>query len=183
MNPFGINMNHFMALADTASTNNPISFDYTLIVELVSFLILVWILKRFAWKPLLAMMEKRRQMIADNISHAEQERKEAERIRAEYQQEMQTARQEAQLIIERATKSSELRAQEILDAARKESENFKASAMSQIEQERDKAIADVKSQVAELSIAVAEKLLQHQLDHASQSKLIDQFIQEVGTRS
>jgi len=184
LNPFVIGFSNTIASVAAAgpTTNSPLHFDYTYFVQLISFLILVWILARYAWKPLMKIMESRRQFIADNLAQAEQERKDAEKIRLEYQQEMLKARQEAQSIIEKATKNSEKRAEEILIEARKETEKIKQGALADIERERDRAIADVKAQVIDMSIAVAEKIIQHQLDMRGQEALIEQFIQEVGDR-
>ncbi|MDR1960649.1 MAG: F0F1 ATP synthase subunit B [Gracilibacteraceae bacterium] len=159
---------------------NPIAFDLTLPAQIISFLILVWVLAKFAWKPLMGMMEKRRLFIQENLAQAEAERQEAERIRQEYQEEMRNARQEAQAVIEKATKTSEQRAAEIVDEARRETEKLKKSALAEIEREREKAVAEVKAQVADLSIAVAEKLLRAKLDLSGQAELVDQFIQEIG---
>jgi F-type H+-transporting ATPase subunit b len=178
LNPFGVGFAY--TIASTAGGGNPISFDYTYFAQIASFLILVWILAKFAWKPLMNMMEKRRQFIEDNLANAEQERKEAERIRQEYQEEMLKARQDAQLIIEKATKNSEERANEILDQARKETEKMKQAALADIGRERDKAITEVRAQVVDMSIAVAEKIIQQKLDITGQEALIEQFIQEVG---
>lgn len=178
MNPFGIGFAYTIA----STGGNPIALDYTYWAQIASFLILVWILKRFAWKPLMNMMEKRRQFIEDNLAHAEQERKEAEKIRLEYQAEMLKARQEAQAIIEKATKSSEERAAQILVEARQETEKMKKAAIVDIGLERDRAIADVRDQVVDMSIAVAEKIIQQKLDMKGQEALIEQFIQEVGDR-
>ena len=180
MNPFGIGFAYTIGAA--GGGGNPISFDLTYFAQILSFLILVWFLKKYAWKPLMDMMEKRRQFIEDNLANAEKERQEAERIRLEYQEEMRQARSEAQAIIEKATKLSEQQAAEILAQARKETERMKDTALADIERERDKAVADVKAQVADMSIAVAEKIIQRKLDLTGQEALIDQFIQEVGDR-
>jgi len=185
LNPFGIGFAYTIASAaasEGGGGGNPIAIDYTYFSQILSFLILVWILKKFAWKPLMDMMEKRRQTIEDNLAHAENERKEAERIRQEYQADMLKARQEAQAIIEKATKNSEDRSSEILAEARKETEKMKHAALADIERERDKAIADVRDQVVDMSIAVAEKIIQQRLDMKGQEALIEQFIQEVGDR-
>ncbi|TCX48747.1 MULTISPECIES: F0F1 ATP synthase subunit B [unclassified Dehalobacter] len=184
MNPFVIGLTNSIASTAAAgpTTNSPLHFDYTYFVQLLSFLLLVWILKKFAWTPIMNMMEKRRQGIENNLAQAEQERKEAERIRLEYQQEMRQTRQQAQEIIEKATKSSEQRAEEIILEARKETEKIKQSALADIERERDRAIADVKAQVADMSVAVAEKIIRQKLDITGQEALIEQFIQEVGDR-
>ncbi|MDR1070655.1 MAG: F0F1 ATP synthase subunit B [Gracilibacteraceae bacterium] len=159
---------------------NPIAFDLTLPAQIISFLLLVWILAKFAWKPLMAMMEKRRLFIQENLAQAEAERKEAERIQREYKEEMRQARQEAQGIIEQAAKTGEQRAAEIVEEARRETEKLKASALADIEREREKAVSEVKAQVAGLSITVAEKLLRARLDLSDQADLVDQFIQEIG---
>lgn len=185
MNPFGVSFAYTIASAaasEGGGGGNPIALDYTYFSQIASFLILVWILKKFAWKPLMNMMEKRRQFIEDNLANAEHERKEAERIRLEYQGEMLKARQDAQVIIEKATKNSEERAAEILVEARKETEKMKQAALADIERERDRAISDVRAQVVDMSIAVAEKIIQQKLDMKGHEALIEQFIQEVGDR-
>ncbi|KTE93558.1 ATP synthase subunit b [bioreactor metagenome] len=159
---------------------NPIHFDLTLVVQVLSFLLLVYILRRFAWNPLINMMEERRNQIEANIANAEKERLQAEQIKREYQEEMRKARQEAQEVIAKATKLSEQRAAEILAAAHGEAEKIKQSALADIERERDRAIAQVQAQVADLSVAVAEKIIRKNLDVRGQEDMIEQFIQEVG---
>lgn len=159
---------------------NPIHIDATLLAQILAFLLLVYILRRFAWNPLIDMMEKRRQQIEDDINQAKAEKLQAEQIKREYQEEMRKARQEAQEIIARATKISEERAEEILASAREEAEKIKQTALADIERERDLAIAQVQAQVATLSVAVAEKIIRKNLDLTGQEEIIEQFIQEVG---
>jgi len=179
LNPLGIGFAYTIA---ATGSDNPISFDLTYFAMIFSFLILVWFLAKYAWKPLMDMMEKRRQFIEDNLAHAEQERNDAEKIRLEYQEEMRQARSEAQSIIESAIKISEQQAAEIIVQARKENERMKEVALADIGRERDKAITDVKAQVADMSVAIAEKIIRQKLDMTGQEALIDQFIQEVGDK-
>lgn len=157
-----------------------LAFDYTVPAQIISFLLLVWLLSKFVWKPLTNMMEKRRISIENTLNQAQEERQQAEQIKREYQEEMRQARQEAQEVIAKATKVSEDRAVEILALAREEAEKVKKEALVDIERERDRAILEVRAQVADLSIAVAEKIIRQRLDLPSQDKLIEQFIQEVG---
>lgn len=159
---------------------NPIHIDFTLVAQVLSFLLLVYILRRFAWNPLMTMMEERQNQIEANIAQAEKERHQAEQIKREYQEEMRKARHEAQDVIAKATKLSEVRAAEILSGAHEEAEKIKKSALVDIERERDRAIAQVQAQVADLSVAVAEKIIRKNLDVKGQEDLIEQFIQEVG---
>ncbi|WP_206811213.1 F0F1 ATP synthase subunit B [Paradesulfitobacterium ferrireducens] len=159
---------------------NPIAINLTLPAQVISFLLLVFILSKVAWKPLMKIMEDRRQFIADSLAQAEREREQAEQLKREYQEEMRKARQEAQEVIAKATKLSEERANEILAKAREEAEKLKQSALVDIERERDRAIADVQAQVSAMSVAVAEKIIRQKLDLRGQEQLIEQFIQEVG---
>lgn len=159
---------------------NPIQFDYTVVAAVISFLLLVWLLSAKAWGPLMKMMEERRTNIETMLAQAENERQQAEKIKHEYQEEMRKARQEAQEVIAKATKVSEIRAGEILAASNVEAEKIKKSALVEIQRERDLAVADVKAQVADLSVLVAEKIIRQKLDMKGQGLLIEQFIQEVG---
>ena len=160
--------------------NNPIAIDYTLVAQVLSFLALVWIVAKFAWKPLMKVMEDRRTFIESSLAQAEKEKQQAEQIKREYQDEMRKARQEAQDIIAKATKAGEERALEVLNQAREEAVKVKSSALADIQRERDRAIADVRAQVADLSVSIAEKIIQQKIDLSGQEQLIEQFIQEVG---
>ena len=159
---------------------NPININFTMIAQALSFLLLVYILRRYAWNPLMNIMEERRNLIESNIAQAEKERQQAEQIKREYQEEMRKARQEAQEVIAKATKLSEERAAEVLSGAHEEAEKIKKSALIDIERERDRAVAQVQAQVAGLSVAVAEKIIRKNLDVKGQEDMIEQFIQEVG---
>lgn len=160
--------------------SNPLAFDYTLLAQMISFLLLVWFLAKVAWNPLMKMMEQRRVQIETSLAQAKEERQQADQIKREYQEEMRQARQEAQEVIAKATKLGEASADEILAVARVEAEKIKKSALVDIQRERDRAIADVKGQAAELSILVAEKIIRQKLTLEGQEQLVEQFIQEVG---
>lgn len=160
--------------------NNPLVFDYTMLAQMISFLLLVWFLGKVAWNPLMNMMEQRRVQIETSIAQAKEERQQAEQIKREYQEEMRQARQEAQEVVAKAVKVGEASAAEILAVAHEEAEKIKKSALVDIQRERDRAIADVKVQAADLSILVAEKIIRQKLNLKGQAQLIEQFIQEVG---
>ncbi|MCL1853383.1 MAG: F0F1 ATP synthase subunit B [Peptococcaceae bacterium] len=161
---------------------SPLDFGWTMFLMILSFLIVVWILAKFAWKPLMGMMEKRRQNIEDMLTQAENDRQEGERLRLQYQDELRQAHQDAQVLIEKATKAAELRTAEIMEQAREDAEKTKQAALAQIETERARAVAEIQTQVADISVAVAEKILRKNLDASAQKDMIDQFIYEVGDR-
>ncbi len=168
--------------ANGGSTNDPVSIDLTFVVNILSFLVLVWLLWKFAWKPLSGMMLKRQKKIADNIDQAEKDRKEAEELKQSYEQEMLDTRKQAQEIIEQANKSTRERADAVLEAARKETEKKRAAALADLDKERERAVEGAKAQVVDMSVAVAEKLIRQKLDASGQKALIEQFIQEVGEK-
>ena len=156
------------------------NIDATLIVQMLSFVVLLAILRKFAYRPLLDALEKRSQYIEENIKSAEQQKADAEQIKAEYQAELKQARQEAHEIVERAAKASEERGKEMISDARNEAERMKKSAMAEIEMEKQKALTELRTQVAALSMLAAGKIIEKNLDPATQGALVDEFIKEVG---
>jgi F-type H+-transporting ATPase subunit b len=152
----------------------------TMLYVLFSFIILLVLLNKFALKPLLGIMEKRQQQIADDLNNAEQQRLEAEKLIKEHREAIVTARQEALAIVERAKSISEKEGASIVEAARKEAERVKDQAVAEIARERELAIAALKDEVGKLSVAIAAKILDKELDENANRKLVDQYLQEVG---
>ncbi|MFA9560180.1 F0F1 ATP synthase subunit B [Evansella sp. AB-rgal1] len=138
------------------------------------------ILKKFALGPIINMMEKREVHIADQIKSAESNRKEAEKYLAEQREAIQDARREAKEIVENTKKFSEQQAEEILATARKEAERLKETAVAEINQEKEQAISALREQVSTLSILVASKVIERELDEKEQEKLIQETLREVG---
>lgn len=159
---------------------NILDIDATLVAQILSFLLLLWVLRKYAYRPLLEGLEKRSQYIEQNIKSAEQQKVEAEAMKAEYQAELKQARQEAQAIIERATKASEERGKEIINESRDEADRLKKAAVAEIELEKQKAVAELRGQVAALSVLAAGKIIEKNLDPATHNVLVDEFIKEVG---
>lgn len=154
----------------------------TMLFQVVVFLVLLWIVKKFAIGPAMGVLEKRQQQIENQISTAEKNRAEAETLLKEQKQALQQAREEAHQIIERAKKQSELEAKEILEAAQKRSERMIEEARAEITREKDKAVAELRDQVASLSVMLAAKVIEKELDQSQQQEVIDQFMEQVGDR-
>jgi len=160
------------------------SFNYmNFIIQVVAFGILYFLLSKFAFKPLFGIMEKRRQMVKEQIDGAEKSRADAERYLEEQKQALQQARKEAHDIIEQARTTGSKQADDIVLAARNEANRLKEEAIRDIESEKNKAIASLKAQVSGLSVLIASKIIEKQIDEKSQSELVDQYLQEVGTKS
>lgn len=149
------------------------------IVVLVSFLLLMILLKKFAWKPLMSIMEKREQTIASNIENAEIAKNEAERLAAERQEKLDKTRAEAATVLNKAKASAENTEKELLAAAQQEVLRLKMDAKKEIENERQMALASVRHDVSSLSIQIAEKLINKELTNEGHAELIDQYIERL----
>ncbi|WP_078556141.1 F0F1 ATP synthase subunit B [Bacillus alkalicellulosilyticus] len=152
----------------------------TALYQLAAFVTLLWVVSRFALKPIMGMMEKRQNMVNEQIDFAERDRKEAEKYLEQQRQEIQNARQEAQSILENAKKMSEKQGQDIVNAARGEAERIKDSALAEIQQEKEAAVASLREQVASLSVLIATKVIEKELDEKQQKKFVEDYLKEVG---
>jgi len=152
-------------------------------IQLIAFGILFFLLQRYAFKPLLGVMERRRQLVKEQVENAENSRKEAERLLEEQKQALQQARKEAYDMIEQAKLTGARQAEEILRAAREEAERLKAEAVRDIEREKEKALASLRAEIGGLSVRIAEKIIERQIDEQAQKDLVERYLQEVGNRS
>ncbi|HHW43871.1 F0F1 ATP synthase subunit B [Desulfofundulus thermobenzoicus] len=157
-----------------------LGINYTLLAQIINFIVLLIFLRLVVYKPLVNLLEQRQQYIASNVSAAEEERRQAEALRQQYTAEMQKAREEAQAIIQNATKAGEEKAQQILDAAKAEAQRIKESALEEIAREKEKAVAELRNQVADLSVLVAGKIINQTITPEIQHNLIKEFIDEAG---
>lgn len=148
--------------------------------QLAAFLVLMWLLKKFAWAPLMGVMKKREEHVASEIDSAEKARKEAEGLLAQHQQMMKEARLESQTFIESAKKQGEVQKVEIITTARTEAERLKESARLEIQQERENAVQALREQVASLSVLIASKVIEKELNEKDQEKLIQEYIKKAG---
>jgi len=156
-----------------------LKFNATILMQMVNFLLLLVLLRLVAYKPLLKVLEERQKYVANTIAQAENQRAEAEKIKAEYEAEMRRAREQAQAIIERATKAGEEQALNIIAQAKAEAERLKEGALADIQREREKAIAELRDQVASLAILVAGKVIKEGLDVQAHERLVQDAVKEV----
>lgn len=151
-----------------------------IVFQLFMFLILLALLRKYAFGPLIGMMKKREDHIASQIDAAEKNRSEAEKIAADQKESLRQARIEAQELIENAKKLGEQQGKDIVQAARNESERIKQAAVKDIEQEKEQAIAALHDKVASLSVLIASKVIEKELNEQDQEKLINEYIDQVG---
>jgi len=151
-----------------------------ILFQLAMFIVLLVLLKIFAWGPLMGIMKQREEHVANEIQAAENSRLEAKKLLEEQRALLKDARSEAQGLIENAKKQGDLQREEIIAAARAEGERLVETAKLDIDQQKAKAVAAIREQVAHLSVMIASKVIEKELSEADQEKLINDYIQEAG---
>ncbi|GAB2541859.1 F0F1 ATP synthase subunit B [Gracilibacillus alcaliphilus] len=151
-----------------------------MVFSIVSFLILLALLKKFAWGPLMNKMEERENHIANEIETAEKNRVEAEKAAQEANEQLKSTRQEAQRIIEDAKKAAIDQERSIMEAANEAAVRIKKSAEEDIAREKEKAVEALQAQVATLSVQIATKVIEKEINAEDQEQLISDYIKEVG---
>lgn len=152
----------------------------TMFAQLFAFLVLFFLLSKFAFKPLVKVIQERQDYIEKQIRTAEDQRAEAEKLQAEHRQEMVKAREEALEIVERARKQSEKQASDILAAAKTETDRMKEAAKQEIVKEKELALAELRDQIGSLSVLIASKIIEKDMNEAEHNALIDKYLKEVG---
>ncbi len=147
---------------------------------IINFLILVVVLNKFLYKPLLSVMEERKEEIRKNMENAEDAKAEALKIKEKYSEEMHNARQEARSILERAEKLGEENKEKIIAEARQEADKITEKAQVAVRREKEEALTQLRNEVASLAIMAAEKIIDKNLDKKDHEKMIGDFIKEVG---
>jgi F-type H+-transporting ATPase subunit b len=147
--------------------------------SVLTFVILMLLLYKFAFGPLIAMQKARQDEIHQSIVEAENLRDEAHALLADYKQQLASSRQEAEEILERARKVGESSKNELLEEARTQSERTLEKAREQIERETRQALVEIKKEVADLTVAAAEKVTKKSMTDADHLRLIKDSIAEI----
>lgn len=150
------------------------------VYAIIAFGILYFLLNRYAFGPLFGIMEKRREHVLNEIQSAENNRKETEKLLEEQKEALEKAREEAYNIIEQARKTSSKQADEIIEQAKAEAARQKQEALKEIENEKQKALVQLRNQVSAMSVMIASKIIEKQIDEKSQKELVEQYLKEVG---
>jgi F-type H+-transporting ATPase subunit b len=147
--------------------------------QIINFLLLLYLLNRFLFKRVFALLDERQARISKGLEDAAAAARDRELARAEREAAVAEARKEANEMIARANKIAEDTRNEILADARAEAEQATARAREEIVAEKDKAMAEIRGQVAELALAAAGKLVRRQMDDPTQRRLVEEFLAEV----
>ena len=152
--------------------------DFILIAG--SFLLLIFLVKKYAWGNITSVLDERAEKISSDIDGAEEARKKAEELASKREAELAGSRTEAKKIIENAKGTAEKSRADMLAEAKLEAGRLKEKANQEIAQNKAEALQSVKGDVADLTISLAEKILSKNLDSQSHKELIDQYIDQLG---
>ena len=148
---------------------------------LVIFLILFWMLRKYAFPPIFKAVEAREKALEDAIAGAKQDRDEAAKLLEEHRRQIENARGEAQRFIAEGRQVAEKMRTDLLEQARREQQEMLERARREIEAERDRAIVELRREAVDLAIAGASKVIEQNLDNTVNRRLVETFLASVGS--
>jgi F-type H+-transporting ATPase subunit b len=149
------------------------------ITQIIGFLIVLWVLRRYAWGPVLGMLEERRAKIARDVAEAEKLHREAEGLKAEYARQLETIKAQARARIQEAVAEGQKVAEEIRTEAHADARRIAERAKADLELEYKRARASLRGDMVGLALGAAEKLLAEKLDTEEHRRLVDRFLTEL----
>ncbi len=147
----------------------------------ITFLLVLVVLAKFAWGPIVKMLDERAKTIHEAIDAAKKERAEAEKMLAEQKESLARATREAAELAKRNQQEVETLRQELTARARKEADELVASARKQIVEEKSKAVSELRHMVADLAIDAASRLVKGSLDEKAQRALVEDYLKQLPT--
>ena len=153
---------------------------FTALFTLANTIALFLVLKKYLFQPVLKMIADRQQEIDDLYSQANLAKDQAQQMEAEYRQKLEMATQTGERMVKEAVARGQSREEEILRQANAEADVIRTKAAADIAQEKKKALNDAKNEISSLAMEIAEKVIGRTLDEQDRSKLVDEFIEELG---
>ena len=153
---------------------------FTMIFAWLNILILYIVLKKLLFKPLKNMIDSRKAEIDGMYSDAEEAKVSAEKMKDEYEEKLSAAKSESEEILKNALRRATLKEEEILSDAKKKAERVMERASEGIEQEKRRAINEVKDEVSDIAVAIASAVIERDVNEKEHRDLIDDFIDKIG---
>ena len=156
---------------------------WTFLAQICNLMIQLVIFKKFLLKPIKQVIADRKAKADSEIADAQKLRTEAEAMKAEYEQNLQNARTEANQIVAAAQKTATARSEDIVGEARAQAAALEQKAEADIAQERKKAVNEVKDEIGGIAMEIASKVVEREISEKDHKDLIDEFIKNVGEAS
>ena len=153
---------------------------WEILISLANLLIMFLILKRFLFKPVQKMFETRKQQVDQIYSEADKSRTAAESMKQEYETKMATAREEADALVRSAVQTAQRRSDAIVAEASSQASHLKQKAEEEIEKEKRQMLLDVKSEISDIAVSIASKVVEREIKPEDHQTFVDEFIRNVG---
>jgi len=150
-----------------------------IIWTIVTFLILLFILKKVAWKPILSALDQREKDIKDSLEKAEKAKEDAQRILDENQANLAKAEEESKKIIEQSRSYAENLKEQMLKESKEQSKKIIEDAAEEIDRKKDSAFEELKNEVAKIAVTAAEKIMKQNLDADKNKHIVDSYLKDV----
>ncbi|MCI6737260.1 MAG: F0F1 ATP synthase subunit B [Intestinibacter sp.] len=154
--------------------------SWELLFQIINTVILFLVLKKILFKPVLNIIEKRENMIQEDLAAGAKAKNEGIALKKEYEEKVSIAKEEGREIIRQATARAEEKSNQIVSDAQAEAVALKAKASKDIAQEKEQAIAEIRNDISDIAILAASKVLEEDIDKSKHEDLIEKFIKEVG---
>ena len=156
---------------------------WTIVAQLCNLFIQLLLIKRFLFKPIGEILEKRRQKADEQIREAEEAKAQAQAMKESYEKDMAEARQKAGEILATAQKNAADQSERMLQEAAGDAAAIRARAQSEVAQERRKAVNEAKNEIGGIAMEIAGKVIEREISEEDHRKLIEEFIENVGEAS
>jgi F-type H+-transporting ATPase subunit b len=157
-----------------------LSIDATLLwATLVVFALFAWVLGKFAWGPLLKIVDEREKTIREQVDSAQQAAADAKDLLVQHQEMLKGAGREREEILQKAVKEAEQVRADLVTKARADADQVVSKAREQMQREKDQAVAELRAQVSDIAIEAASRIVKSSLTDEAQRKLVDDYIQEL----
>ena len=156
---------------------------WTFIAQILNLFIQVYLIKRFLFKPINEILEKRRQLADKEIKDARNTQSEAANLKEQYENSLSNAHAEAERIVSDAQKTAQATADEMLKSAEKEAAGMRSRAEADIAQEKMRALNEAKDEIGSLAMDIAGKVVEKEINESDHRKLINDFLSHVGEAS
>jgi len=150
-----------------------------ILTQLLAFLIVLWILKRFAFGPILAVIDQRRKVIKDSFLELDRKKRDLENLEKDYRQRLEHIEEAARAKIQEAANMGLALSKDIQEKARLDSQKMIERAKAEIEQDLAKARLSMRDEIVELSSLMTEKILEEKINPKEHERLVDKFIKEL----
>lgn len=171
-----------LLLAEETPLTGLVVHPFWVVVSIVNFLVILYLLRRYLWAPILTVLANRAEKIREGLAMAEAARAERERMEAEVERLLADARREAQAIAERTTKAAEAAAADIAAQAKAEAERIRERGREDAKQLHDQALAQLRSELAGMVVLAASRVLGREVNAEQHRALIERSLDEAAAQ-